>query len=68
MCKKVEGQGFSYSFIVEKYIATIRDDENISLKNFSRLVQKDWNMKLTRSKLGRARKLAQKLRYGDEDA
>lgn len=66
--KKWKIRGFSYRFIAEKYIETVRADENISLMNLGRLVQKDWCMKVSRSKLGRARKLAQNLIYGDEDA
>ena len=49
------------SSLQKKYIETVRADEKISLKNLGRLVQKDWNMTVSRSKLGRARKLAQRL-------
>ena len=66
--KKWKIRAFNYKFIAQKYIETVRADEKISLKNLGRLVQKDWNMTVSRSKLGRARKLAQRLIYGDEDA
>lgn len=61
-------KAFSYKFIAQKYIDTVRADEKISLKNLGRLVQKDWNITVSKPKLGRARKYAQRLIYGDEDA
>ena len=40
----------------------------MTLKGFGELVEKDWNMKVKRGKLGRARKVAFNIIYGDEIA
>ena len=76
MIKRFEGEhtcsklwklnAFTSRFIAEKYVASFRVDENMNLKNFSRIVQKDWNMQPSRSKLQRARKIAMDVIYGDE--
>jgi hypothetical protein len=66
--KTFKVHSFTSNFLAERYLESFRAYQDMNMKNFSRIIQKDWNMAAGRSKLHRARRLAMKVIYGDEEA
>ena len=58
---------FTAQFIADKFLESFRADQGMNMKNFARVVQKGWNMTPHRSKLQRAKRIAMKVIYGDEE-
>jgi hypothetical protein len=64
--KKWQVRAFTARYIGRHYVDELRANEKMTLKGLGQLVQKDWNMTPKRGKLGRARKFAFDIIYGDE--
>jgi hypothetical protein len=54
-------------YLSKRYLEFFRDDEKMSLKAFSKIVQRELKMCPSRHKLGRARHMALKEIHGDEN-
>ena len=54
-------------WLAEKYIEVFRSNDKLSLANFAKVVQREWNLTPTRTKLARARLIALKKVHGDEE-
>lgn len=65
--RKFKVSAFTTNFVADKYLESFRADQDMNLKNFSRVVQKQWHMTPGRSKMRRARRLAMKTIYGDKE-
>ena len=52
--------------MASKYVDYFKADEKMNIKNFRRLIEKDWNMTTSKSKLWRTKRLVKKKIEGDE--
>jgi hypothetical protein len=57
---------FTARYLAGKYLEKFKADDKMSIKNFARLIEQDFNMSASRSKLERARRIALKQIHGDE--
>jgi hypothetical protein len=61
----VVGQ-FTAKYLAAHDLEKFRADDKMSLKNFAKIIEQDFNMSATRSKLERARRFALRQINGDE--
>ena len=65
-CNKVwELKAFTAPFLAKRYLEHFRDDEKLSLKAFTKIVQREFQLKISRCKMSRARRAALKEIYGE---
>jgi hypothetical protein len=57
---------FTARYLAAHYVEKFRCDDKMSLKNFARMIEQDFNMTASRSKLERARRIALNQIHGDE--